>query len=198
MAITALIFDVDGVLADSREAVVENTMRLMREFGIKVDESRVRKMSSAHSAKTVLVSLAPFLADDRVLLKRMLSRLSEITLENISLVKPTLLAEKIPALSEKYALACATNRKSSARAVLGQLGILGYFRAVLTSKDAPHKPDPGMVRMALERLSVEAASALFVGDNEEDRMAGIGASVEFAMVDGTDDASCQRLLLRLL
>ena len=118
MAIKALIFDIDGVLADSRQAVVQNTLSLMHEFFISVDEEKVRGMSSAHSAETVLVALAPSLADDRALLKRMLARLSQITVDNIALVRPTLLAESLPQLSAKYSLACATNRKSSAAAVL--------------------------------------------------------------------------------
>ena len=33
MAIKAIIFDIDGVLADSRVAVIENTGQLLREFG---------------------------------------------------------------------------------------------------------------------------------------------------------------------
>ena len=56
MALKAIIFDIDGVLADSREAVVQNTIRLLAEFGQDVPSEKVRSMSTAHSADSVLIS----------------------------------------------------------------------------------------------------------------------------------------------
>ena len=72
MAIKAIIFDIDGVLADSRQAVVHNTKELLREFGFGVDGTEVEKMSSAHSAESVLIALAPKLEKDEKLLRERL------------------------------------------------------------------------------------------------------------------------------
>jgi len=178
VAVKAIIFDIDGVLADSREAVVHNTKALLEEFGFAVPKSKVEAMSSAHSAESVLLSLVPKLEGDRALLSRMLARLSALTAENLHMVKPLGLAEKIPQLAKKYRLAVATNRKSSARMVLGRLGIAGFFNAVLTSADAPPKPSPQMLLAACKRLGVEPGEAIFVGDNEEDRLAGEAAGTK--------------------
>ena len=198
MAIKAIIFDIDGVLADSREAVVHNTMCLMKEFGFSVRGEEVEKMSSAHSAESVLVALAPSLAADRELLKRMLARLAKLTRENLQLVKPTLLAAEIPALAQKYRLAAASNRKSSAMTVLEALGIAGNFAVVMTSADAPPKPNPKMIELAVAKLGVKKGEVLFVGDNEEDRLAGEAAGVQFYLLDGTNGKECQRFLKRFL
>ena len=157
----AIIFDIDGVLADSRHAVVHNTEALLKEHGFAVPREEVERMSSAHSAETVLLSLVPALGGDRELLRRMLRRLSEITRENLRLIRPAPLAAKIPALAKKYLLAAASNRKLSARMVLEKLGIERHFSAVLTSADAPAKPDPGCciwrlpdwVRLLMRRFS---------------------------------------------
>lgn len=194
MALKAIIFDIDGVLADSRLAVVENTKRTLADFGESVDSARVEKMSSAHSAESVLVSLVPKLQEDRALLKKMLLRLSEHTRNNMELVRPTALVAEVPLLSKKYKLAAATNRKSSAHMVLEHLGIAEYFSAVVTSADAPHKPDPTMIRMAIERLKLRADEAVFVGDNEEDRQAGVGAGVKFVKLAGENKNECREFL----
>ncbi|MCX6773135.1 MAG: HAD hydrolase-like protein, partial [Candidatus Micrarchaeota archaeon] len=94
MAIKAIIFDLDGVLADSREAVVHNTAEVLAEFGFGISRHDIEMMSSAHSADSVLLQLAPVLENDRKKLARMLERLSVVTAKNMHMVKPTVLAKK--------------------------------------------------------------------------------------------------------
>ena len=187
MALKAIIFDIDGVLADSRTAVVLNTKTLLREFSIPFADGAVEKISSAHSAESVLIALAPKLKNDEKLLKGMLARLAELTVQNLHLVNPTPIIPQIPALSKKYGLAAATNRKSSARMVLEKLGILRYFGAVVTSLDAPNKPNPKMIEIALQGLGAKPSEAVFIGDNKEDRMAGEAAGVRVVILDGTNE-----------
>lgn len=197
MAIKAIIFDIDGVLADSREAVVQNTIALLAEFGHNVPSEKVRGMSTAHSADSVLIALVPTLSQDRELLARMLRRLSIITQKNLFIVRPTPLAKAVPQLAKKYYLAAASNRKTSAIPVLEMLGIADRFVAIVTSADAPAKPDPGMILLALAKLHVKPSEAVFIGDNEEDRMAGVAAGVRTLMVDGTKEEECEKLLKEL-
>ena len=198
MAVKAIIFDIDGVLADSREAIAHNTICLMKEFGFDVPDSRVEGMSSAHSAESVLIALAPSLFADRALLRKMLARLAALTNENMMMVKPAPIALTVPALAARYRLAAASNRKSSAHLVLRQLGIDRYFEAVMTSEDAPAKPDPAMIRLALVKLGVRADEAVFVGDNLEDMQAGEGAGVRAMMLDGMDEKACRKFLREIL
>ena len=198
MTVNVIIFDIDGVLANSREAIAHNTKCLMKEFDFDVPDSRVESMSSAHSAESVLIALAPSLEHDPAMRKRMLDRLRDLTSENMALVKPSLLAPQVPFLAKRYRLAAASNRKTSARVVLEVLGIGKYFEAVMTSADAPVKPDPTMIRLALERMGVRADEAVFVGDNKEDMQAGEGAGVRSIMLDGMDNAACVKFLKEFL
>jgi len=198
MEIKAIIFDIDGVLADSGEAIAHNTKCLMREFGFSVPDARVEGMSSAHSAESVLVALAPSLSADNALLKKMLARLAALTKENMMMVKPAQIALSVPALAARYRLAAASNRKSSASIVLRQIGIEKYFEAVMTSEDCPPKPDPTMIRRALEKMGVRADEAIFVGDNLEDKQAGEGAGVRSIMLDGMDEKACGKFLKEFL
>lgn len=197
MAIKAIIFDIDGVLADSRSAVVSNTKTLLAEYGFPVEDGRVGRMSSAHSAESVLLALAPSLEKSPVLLRRMLRRLSEITRKNLHLVKPTPLASRLPEIAGKYLLAAASNRKASAAMVLAKLGIAKHFSAVVTSADAPPKPNPGMITLALGKMGVRPEEAIFVGDNREDMEAGKSAGVETVMLDGMKEEECRKFLERI-
>lgn len=195
----AIIFDIDGVLADSREAVVKNTAAVLAEFGFGVAKEDIELMSSAHSADSVLLQLAPVLESDPKRLARMLERLSAVTAENMHLVKPTPLVKKVPELAKKYRIAAATNRKRSAWLVLKRFGIEQYFSAVTTSIDSPPKPDPAMIKLALKKLGVKPSEAVFVGDNSEDRMAGEAAGVKVILVDAAcREESCHNFLKEFL
>lgn len=192
MKLRAIIFDIDGVLADSRTAVVLNTKTLLKEFSIPSAEGEVERISSAHSAESVLIALAPKLKNDEKLLREMLARLAELTAQNIHLVNPTPIVPSIPSLSKKYRLAAATNRKSSAKMVLEKLGILQYFQVVVTSLDAPNKPNPEMIQIALQKLGVKPSEAVFLGDNKEDEEAGRAAGVAVCILDGTKEKGWEK------
>jgi len=68
----------------------------------------------------------------------------------------------------------------------------------MTSEDCPPKPDPTMIRRALEKMNVRADEAIFVGDNLEDKQAGEGAGVRSIMLDGMDELACTAFLKEFL
>jgi putative hydrolase of the HAD superfamily len=61
------------------------------------------------------------------------------------------------------------------------LAALGFRLPVVTSAEAgAAKPDPAIFRCALERLGVEPARALHVGDSDEDEQGARAAGMRFA------------------
>ena len=53
-----------------------------------------------------------------------------------------------------------------------------FFKVVVTMDDAPDKPDPAPVRMALDGLGADPADSIMVGDTPSDIMAARGAGVQ--------------------
>lgn len=63
--------------------------------------------------------------------------------------------------------------RDTTRRALEICALRDYFEVVVALEDASrHKPDPEPVRVALDRLSLEPASAIFVGDSPFDMQAG--------------------------
>ncbi len=64
---------------------------------------------------------------------------------------------------------------------LERIGADRLFSAVVTSAEAgAAKPDPKVFRLALERLGVEPARALHVGDEDEDEQGAAAVGMRFA------------------
>jgi putative hydrolase of the HAD superfamily len=64
---------------------------------------------------------------------------------------------------------------------LERLGLASLFTAIVTTAEAgAPKPDPAVFRLALERLRVEAARTLHVGDEPGDEGGARAAGMRFA------------------
>jgi HAD superfamily hydrolase (TIGR01549 family) len=101
------------------------------------------------------------------------------------MIEKTVIAHQLPRLSGRFRLAIATNRaKDAAFEILDSTGIAGFFVSVMTLADAPPKPDPQMVLLAMLELGTAAGDTVFVGDKPSDRAAGRAAGVRTIMVDG--------------
>lgn len=88
-----------------------------------------------------------------------------------------------------YRLAVVSNWEPSLSATLDRLGIRHYFESVITSsEEGVWKPDPGLFRIALERLGAPAERTISVGDHlERDFMAAQHAGLHAVLLDRFDD-----------
>ncbi len=76
-------------------------------------------------------------------------------------------------------MAIVTGRpRAEAEYFLKLHGLRQYFRIVVTMDDAPDKPDPAPVRMALGGLGADPSEAIMVGDTPSDVMAAQRAGVQ--------------------
>lgn len=88
-----------------------------------------------------------------------------------------------------YRLAVVSNWEPSLANTLDRLGIRHYFESVITSsEEGVWKPDPGLFRIALERLSAPAERTISVGDHfERDFIAARHAGLQAVLLDRFND-----------
>ena len=184
LAPQALLFDLDGVIADVEESYRRCVLETAGTFGVEVTREELATMVLAGDAN-----------NDWVLTQRILAgRGVEASLEAITevyqevylgtstsaglreserlLVAPDLLSS----LSDRLPLAIVTGRpREEAEWFLEKEGLTDLFQAVICMEDGPLKPDPAPVRTAASRLGVERA--WMVGDTPDDIRAAAGAGV---------------------
>jgi HAD superfamily hydrolase (TIGR01509 family) len=172
--LAALLFDVDGTLADTDPFHVRAFERHLAPHGVSVDEAFYRARISGRTNAAIFADLFPEstpqererLADEKEALYR------EIAAELAPL--EGLAALLAWAGARRLRLAAVTNGpRLNLQHALAALGLEGRFHALVAREDvARGKPDPLPYRLALERLGVAAGQALAF----EDSPAGIAAA----------------------
>ena len=165
---TAYIWDLDGTLLDSYGVIVESAVRTAAEAGMKDASNDVLKAVKQGSVTGYLKAVSdrsgkPFqwlLAQYRLYCHRLdhlitLTDGAKETLEGLS---------RFGAVHYVY-----THRGSSSEPILRRLGILNYFREVVTAEYGfSHKPSGEGVRYLLEKYRLDPARTWYVGDRTLD------------------------------
>ena len=196
LAPQALLFDMDGVLADVSASYRQAIYATAAHFGVTLLPNDVVVAKAAGNANN------DWLLTQRLLQERGVScSLEEVTacferLYQGDDVQPglrqheRLLVDKkfLATLAQRLPLAIVTGRpRADASRFLQENGIVEFFKQVICMEDAPLKPDPAPVRLALERLGVQAA--WMVGDTPDDIYAARRAHVvPLAIVAPGDNA----------
>ena len=184
----AVLFDLEGTLVESAyqrsRELISRLRRDTRErlIGLGVPESILEASVRSHALRNKAYSWA----DDNIDPEEAMGirdRMEEFPLEfdMISARESRLYSDTIDALERLRGFGCVmglvTNTSSTAaNYVLGGLGLEGFFDAVVTRSDVPRlKPDPAMVRLAEEKLGMEAG--WLVGDSSFDAGAAEGAGL---------------------
>jgi len=187
----------DGVLVSPKKAAASALFLVARQEGVKVDAGRIgNALEKGNSAASIVACLMPHLCMNPGELDRVARAYTNASVEN-GMIEKTVIAHQLPRLAGKYRLAIATNRtEGAALGILDRLGIADFFMSVVTLADAPPKPNPHMVLLALLALGTTTAATVFVGDKPSDRKAGNAAGIRTIMVDGNEGAEGCRAFLR--
>jgi histidinol-phosphate aminotransferase len=198
LAPEALLFDLDGVLADVQHSQRAAVVATARSFGVTVTSAQVAAaIRTGNAANDWLVTRQLIEGGGQdAALDDVTERYQSLYLnlrEREHLIPPTPLLARFAA---RRPLAIVTGRpRAEAEWFLERTGIAPLFGTVVAMEDAPAKPDPAPVRLALERLGVRRA--WMIGDTPDDMRAAAGAGVlPLGVVPPGDEPSLAMAALR--
>jgi HAD superfamily hydrolase (TIGR01509 family) len=171
----ALLFDLDGTLAETDSLHLPTWVNVLRPYGIEIDEEFYRERISGRSNSKIVEDLLPDLSakEGRDLADAKEASFRERADELEPL--PGLLDFMREAKDRGLSLTLVTNApEENVEAMLLALELREFFdEVVLSDEVGPVKPDPAPYRAALNRLGVAPEEALAF----EDSTSGIASSV---------------------
>ena len=173
---TAFIWDLDGTLLDSYEAILSGIEETFAQFAIPYDKGKVREFILKFSVQDLLVQVA----EER-----------KLDVEMLNQVRAQSLAEKnaqvvlMPGAREvlKWAEESGiqnfvyTHKGGNAFTILRDLGLESYFTEILTSQSGfARKPSSEAATYLLDKYQLDSEKTYYIGDRTLD--------VEFAQNSG--------------
>ena len=173
---TAFIWDLDGTLLDSYEAILSGIEETFAQFSIPYDKEKVREFILKFSVQDLLEQVA----EER-----------NLDAEVLNQVRAQSLAEKnaqvvlVPGAREVLAWAdqagiqqfVYTHKGDNANTILKDLGLESYFKEILTSQSGfARKPSPEAATYLLDKYELDPENTYYIGDRTLD--------VEFAQNSG--------------
>ena len=173
---TAFIWDLDGTLLDSYEAILSGIEATFAQFAIPYDKGKVREFILKYSVQDLLVQVA----EER-----------KLDVEVLNQVRAQSLAEKnaqvvlMPGAREVLAWAdqvgirnfIYTHKGDNAFTILRDLGLESYFTEILTSQSGfARKPSPEAANYLIDKYQLNPDNTYYIGDRTLD--------VEFAQNSG--------------
>lgn len=191
----AVIWDMDGVLADTGRLHFAAWQRTLAEYGIRFDEALFRQT---------------FGMNNESLLRRLLGeRFSRPLVDEITNLKETrfraalpgrlnLLPGALPLLRTLHEHGLTQAIGSSAPqpnidAIVEALGIAGYLDAIVSAAEMPGKPDPAVFLRAAELLGARPARCIVIEDAAVGVAAAHSAGMKCVAVTTTNPATALKM-----
>ena len=165
---TAFIWDLDGTLLDSYEAILSGIEETFAQFSIPYDKEQVREFILKYSVQDLLEQVA----EER-----------KLDVEVLNQVRAQSLAEKnaqvvlMPGAREMLGWAdetgiqqfVYTHKGDNAFAILRDLGLESYFTEILTSQSGfARKPSPEAAIYLLDKYQLNPDNTYYIGDRTLD------------------------------
>lgn len=178
MAITTVLFDLDGTIVDTNELIIQSFLHTLEG---ETEQPYTRERIIPHMGFPLLEQLRFFTGKDQV--DELVAKYRKFNLE-----KHDELVAEFPRVREVLAelarrnirMGVVTNKMRLTTLMgLKLCGIDSYMETVVTVDDVVRgKPDPESVLKALELMNVVPQEALMVGDSKYDIVAGREAGVK--------------------
>jgi len=173
---TAFIWDLDGTLLDSYEAILSGIEETFGQFSIPYDKEKVREFILKFSVQDLLVQVA----EERNLNAEVLNQVRAQSLaEKNAQVVLMPCAREVLNWADQVGIRnfVYTHKGDNAFTILRDLGLESYFTEILTSQSGfVRKPSPEAANYLLGKYQLDSEKTYYIGDRTLD--------VEFAQNSG--------------
>ena len=172
----AFIWDLDGTLLDSYEAILSGLEETFAQFSIPYDKEKVREFILKYSVQDLLVQVA----EERKLDVEVLNQVRAQSLaEKNAQVVLMLGASEVLDWADETGIQqfVYTHKGNNAFTILRDLGLESYFIEILTSQSGfARKPSPEAANYLIDKYQLNHDNTYYIGDRTLD--------VEFAQNSG--------------
>lgn len=183
--ISAVIFDCDGVMFDSRQANVNYYNHVLSNFGLKPMTEEEITFIHMHTADESIRHI--FKGTSCVEQAQAYRMQMDYTPFIKDMIMEPGLKELLKTLSPQYRLAIATNRSDTIGEVLESNGLKEFFDIVVSSLDVEMpKPHPEAIYKILDFLNILPEQCLYVGDSLVDWQTAKAAGVTLIAYQNED------------
>ena len=182
------IWDLDGTLLDSYEAILAGIQETYEQFNLSYDREEVRNFILRYSVKDLLARDADHYGLDSEELNRV--RASSLKEKNTQI--PLMHgAREILAWTEEQGIQnfVYTHKSDNAFQVLADLGIAQHFTEILTSDSGfARKPSPEALLYLIDKYQLDKGTTYYIGDRLLDAETAIHAGISSInlQIDGLD------------
>ena len=173
---TAFIWDLDGTLLDSYEAILSGIEETFAQFAIPYDKEQVREFILKYSVQDLLEQVSEERKLDAEVLNQV--RAQSLAEKNAQIVlMPG--AREVLNWADQVGIQqfVYTHKGDNAFTILRDLGLESYFTEILTSQsDFARKPNPEAATYLLDKYQLDPEKTYYIGDRTLD--------VEFAQNSG--------------
>ena len=173
---TAFIWDLDGTLLDSYEAILSGIEETYALFSIPFDKEKVRAFILKYSVQDLLVQVAEERGLD-------VDRLNQVRAQSLAEKNAQVIlmpgAREVLAWANKQGIQqfVYTHKGDNALTILRDLGLDVYFTEILTSQSGfARKPSPEAAIYLLDKYGLNPQQTYYIGDRTLD--------IEFAQNSG--------------
>ena len=173
---TAFIWDLDGTLLDSYEAILSGIEETFAQFAIPYDKEKVREFILKYSVQDLLVQVAEERKLDAEVLNQV--RAQSLAEKNVQVVL-MLGAREVLNWADQVGIQqfVYTHKGDNALTILRDLGLESYFMEILTSQSGfARKPSPEAATYLIDKYQLNHDNTYYIGDRTLD--------VEFAQNSG--------------
>ena len=173
---TAFIWDLDGTLLDSYEAILSGIEETFAQFSIPYDKEKVREFILKYSVQDLLVQVAEERKLDVEVLNQVRAQSLSEKNAQVALIPD---AREVLAWADQVGIRnfVYTHKGDNAFAILRDLGLESYFTEILTSQSGfVRKPSPEAANYLIDKYQLNPDNTYYIGDRTLD--------VEFAQNSG--------------